>query len=102
MFNSVIVLAGYLLISTFTVTSADHADDVVKTLNKRFNDGHPTDDLSEAGVLMHQYDNLGAADYNELWRPYTAQECSNVTAHANCQYSDRISCLLINNEVRSP
>ncbi|EER01612.1 hypothetical protein Pmar_PMAR023156 [Perkinsus marinus ATCC 50983] len=51
---------------------------------------------------MHQYDNLGAADYNELWRPYTAQECSNVTAHANCQYSDRISCLLINNEVRSP
>ncbi|KAF4663707.1 hypothetical protein FOL46_004624 [Perkinsus olseni] len=102
MFTSAVVLVGCLLASSTTISFADHADDVVNTLNKRFNEGHPTDDLSQAGVLMHQWDNLGAEDYDESWRPYTAQECSNASAHANCQYADRISCLLINNQVRSP
>ncbi|KAF4666028.1 hypothetical protein FOL47_004298 [Perkinsus chesapeaki] len=102
MLSSSALLFGFILASPRRWVIADHADDVVNMLNKRFNEGHPTDDLSTAGVLMHQWDNLGAEDYQQSWRPYTSEECTPVSAHANCQYADRISCLLINNEVRDP
>ncbi|KAF4661876.1 hypothetical protein FOL47_006508 [Perkinsus chesapeaki] len=96
------VFVGCILAVSSSRALADHADDVVTLLNKRFNEGGPTSDLSKAGVLMHQWDGLGAEDYDQSWRPYTPEECSNSSSHANCQYSDRISCLLINNDVRNP
>ncbi|KAF4666027.1 hypothetical protein FOL47_004297 [Perkinsus chesapeaki] len=102
MFSSPALLLGCLLAASSNQALADHADDIVTLLNKRFNEGGPTNDLSKAGVLMHQWDGLGAEDYQQSWRPYTPEECSNSSSHANCQYSDRISCLLINNDVRNP
>lgn len=55
-------------------------------LNARFNNGHPVNDLTEAGVLIHIFD--GHLDANEPW--HTVQHGWMV------QYSRILSTSLVN------
>ena len=45
------------------------ADALVTLLNTRFDIGHPSNNLTEAGVLARQFDSLSAWDFGKPWLP---------------------------------
>jgi len=65
---------------------------VVQTINQRFTTGHPSNDLASAGVLMHQFDDLG--DPMQNWLP-CPKECWGKQCWC-AKFSDRFSCSVIN------
>merc|ERR1711865_356491 len=65
---------------------------VVQTINRRFTAGHPSNELASAGVLLHQFDDLG--DPMQNWLP-----CPKKCWGKQCwcaKFSDRFSCSVIN------
>jgi len=67
-------------------------DLIISTINKRYRDGRPTNNLAEAGVLTHQLDFLTRRDYHSQTEPW--MPCA---PHSACGiWSDRISASLSN------
>ena len=60
-------------------------------INARFNAAHPTNSLSEAGVLVHMID--GEEGHSASWRP-CPHDCRGCRP-SRCEIRDRMSCSLI-------
>ena len=58
---------------------------VAKRLNGRFREGHPSSELGEAGIVIHQFDNY--ENRGEPWRPCDPGQCGD-------GFVGRISCFL--------
>ena len=48
----------------------------VEAINLRFQQGHPTNDISEAGVLLHQFDGLEDGYAGRKWAPCHSGWCN--------------------------
>ncbi|KAF4697788.1 hypothetical protein FOZ60_000133 [Perkinsus olseni] len=89
MYLQYIALTAGLAIAAAATTDAD----VLHDLNDRFNLGKPSDDMGEAGALLHHFSKSHAGLLGEPWRPYTHEECAlynyprcNTTADRSCAY----------------
>ena len=73
-------------------SQAEPKGSVVDVLNARFKNGHPTDDLAAAGVLVHQFHNGADSD----WRPW--MPCPDTCYGGPCwcsKFNDRFSCSIV-------
>ncbi|EER07326.1 hypothetical protein Pmar_PMAR020491 [Perkinsus marinus ATCC 50983] len=63
--------------------------------------GHDTDDLTAAGIILHHFSHAHAVAVGEPWRPYTAEECAEHDYDGCDTTGDRACTLIINNQTRN-